>query len=219
VSVFDCAGVREVAPEFALGVLDAEERSDVVLHLDHCAPCRTYVAELSEAGDAISLLAPESEPPLGFERRAVERMVGAERRQRWRTMKLVAAVAAAAAILSIVLVRIVDDNRAPTASVAAPTHQTVAMVGADGAHVGEADVQGAGNARSVALTVNYYTLPNGSYRIVLDSQKGTEPLGDMQVVSGKGAWAGTVPGTDEESKLSLVDATGHALCSAELPVS
>src|SRR5215211_7740505 len=192
-TAFDCAAVRDLGPEFALGVLEAEARSDVVLHLDRCAACRAYVAELSETGDAIAQLAPEAEPPPGFERRVLAGMVAPERRRRWRTVKLVAVAAAAAAILSIVTVRVVDESRSSSEVTAAPVHRTVTMVGANGLRVGAVDVQGAGSARSIALTVEY-ALPDGAYRIVLDRESGSsESLGIVRVVDGKGGWTGAAP--------------------------
>src|SRR6185436_4373450 len=106
-----CPEVREVAPDFAFGILDGEARADVLLHLDQCPTCQRYVSELSETADALVLLAPEAEPPPGFERRTLDRIVESSRRRRWRMTKVAAVTAAAAVILSVVTVRIVDQNR------------------------------------------------------------------------------------------------------------
>jgi hypothetical protein len=217
VSVLGCPDVREVAPDFAFGILDGEARSDVMLHLDHCTSCQRYVSELSETADAIVLLAPEAEPPPGFERRALERIVESSRRRRWRATKLIAATAAAAAILSVVTVRIVDDSRTPTATVAAPaTAQTVAMVGAGDQRVGKVDV--ASNATAMTLDVSVaYGLPEGDYKIVLTSGGTTRTLGTMPVYAGQGSWQGSTTPTSGPAQLTLVDQDGTTRCHADLP--
>ena len=70
-SVLTCAEVREFAPELALGILGGAERAEVVFHVNGCARCQAYVAELTEAADAIPQLVPEAEPPPGFEARVL----------------------------------------------------------------------------------------------------------------------------------------------------
>ena len=212
-----CAEVREVAPEFALGILDGEQRSDVLLHLDHCAACRRQVGELSETADSLVLLAPEAEPPPGFERRVLGAMDDSVRRRRWRTIKLVAATAAAAAIFSVATVRIIDQTRDGTVS-SSPTAATVAMVGDDGNRVGRVDVVDSGTTMSFDVSVDY-SLPDGSYRVVLDPQTGaSQGLGTIQVVGGKGTWSGAAP-VQGSTDLTLVDEAGKERCSAELPPS
>jgi hypothetical protein len=211
-----CPDVREVAPDFAFGILDGEARADVLLHLDHCPTCQRFVSELSETADAIVLLAPEAEPPPGFERRALDRIVETSRRRRWRTTKLVAATAAAAAILSVVTVRIVDQNREPAANVrAAGTAQTVSMVGADHREVGKVDVVSDGTTMALDLSVAY-ALDDGDYNIVLRRGAAKEALDIMHITGGAGVWSGTAraPGA---THIELVEiATGKTRCSAEL---
>ena len=216
----DCTEVREVTPEFALGVLDGEARAEVVEHLDRCPTCRTAVGELSETADAMVLLAPEAEPPPGFQQRVMEQITGTERRRRWRTVKLVAAVAAAAAILSVVAVRVVDQSRSdPT--VAAPAVTTVPMTGGGGTRVGQVEVSSSASTSASTSTLSLvvdYALPDGEYRVVLDPQTGSRRvLGNITVVGGRGEWSGTTALGGEPAQLALVDTTGHTQCSADLP--
>jgi len=216
VRALDCAEVRELAPEFALGVLDGDARADVVAHIDRCVGCRTLVTELSETADAIVLLAPEAEPPPGFERRVVARLTDGRRRTRWRTTKLVALVAAAAVILSVVTVRVIDSARTGDAPAAVAT---VPMVGAHGTTVGQVDVVHAGRTVSLALSVDY-ALPDGVYRVALAPRSTPrEVLGTMTVRDGKGVWAGTGPVDGQPTDLELVDDAGNVPCSARLPVA
>src|SRR4051794_1628768 len=117
-SVMTCTQVRELAPELALGILGGAERAEVVLHVNGCARCQAHVAELTEAADAIPQLAPEAEPPPGFEMRVLHRLGERERRARRRWIAAAAAVAAGAIIVSITAVRVIESN--DTSNVAAP---------------------------------------------------------------------------------------------------
>lgn len=215
----DCSGVRDAAAEFALGVIDGELRSEVLLHLDHCAPCRTAVSEVSEVADALVLCAPEAEPPSGFQQRALQQMVGADRRRRWRTVKLLAVTAAAVAILSVVTVRVVDESRSsPTRPVAARS-QTVAMVGTGGWTVGRVEVVDDGTTMLLALTVDY-ALPDGEYHVVLiGDSTDRQVLGTVRVTGQRGAWSGATRAPARPARLALVDTGGEQLCTAELPVA
>ena len=216
-STLGCPDVREVGPDFAFGILDGEARADVLLHLDHCPTCQRFVSELSETADAMVLLAPEAEPPPGFERRALDRIVETSRRRRWRTAKLVAVTAAAAAILSVVTVRIVDQGREPAAKVAAPgTAQTVAMVGADGQEVGKVDVVTNGTAMALDLSMSY-GMNEGDYRIVLTRAGAKQTLDTVHMDGGHTVWSGTVPVMSGPARLSLEDSLGRTSCSATLP--
>jgi hypothetical protein len=190
----------------------------VLLHLDDCTSCQRYVSELSETADAMVLLAPEAEPPPGFERRTLARITESSRRRRWRTTKLVVVTAAAAAILSVVVVRIVDQSRTPTSQVAAPagTAKTVAMVGGGGQHVGKVDV--VSDATTMTLDVNVsYGLADGDYQIVLTGSGREQPLGTMHVTGGQGSWSRNVGAISGPAQLSVVK-DGRPWCSAELPV-
>ena len=70
----DCARLRELAPELALGVLTGEERAEARKHLAACPECREYVLELTSVGDGLLALVPGAEPPLGFEDRVLSRL-------------------------------------------------------------------------------------------------------------------------------------------------
>lgn len=91
-----CEEVRRLAPEVALGVAGGEERARVLGHLVGCSECRKLVAELSEVADELLLLAPEAEPPSGFESRTLTRF-SARRPRRWRAVAVAALVAIASA--------------------------------------------------------------------------------------------------------------------------
>ena len=100
-----CDDVLELLPELALGVADAEERARALSHVDDCPRCRRRLAELSDVGDELLLMAPPQDPPPGFEDRVLERISASRPAapggegflRRWRAVLAVAPAAAAVA--------------------------------------------------------------------------------------------------------------------------
>ena len=96
-----CDEVREAAAELALGMVSGAERAAALGHLATCPSCRVEVESLSDVADALLLLAPQAEPPLGFETRVLARFPGVTRpARRWR---LTTAAAVAIAVLGSVV--------------------------------------------------------------------------------------------------------------------
>jgi len=116
-----CEHTRELAAELALGIADGAQRARALRHLAECAECRRAVEELSAITDELLTLAPEREPPLGFESRVLARLqpppataaATASRARRWRRVLAPIATAGAAALASvaIVLAATGDDRR------------------------------------------------------------------------------------------------------------
>ena len=100
-----CDALQDAIAELALGIASGEERARVLEHTAGCPRCRRLLRELSQLGDELLLLAPEHEPPAGFELRVLELLGRPERRRRraWprllrgRRGAVLAAVAAALA--------------------------------------------------------------------------------------------------------------------------
>jgi hypothetical protein len=69
-----CDELRANAAEMALGILSGTERADALDHMEHCVSCRTLVEGLAQTGDSLLLLAPEADPPIGFETRVASRL-------------------------------------------------------------------------------------------------------------------------------------------------
>jgi hypothetical protein len=98
----ECEALSEGIAEVALGIASGEERARVLEHTGRCPSCRRQLRELSILGDELLLLAPQHEPPAGFESRVLERL-GRRRRRRlpaWLRGPRVAAVAAVAAAVA-----------------------------------------------------------------------------------------------------------------------
>jgi hypothetical protein len=211
VSVYSCAQLRDVAPELALGVLGGAERAEAIIHVNGCARCQALVNELSEAADALPLLAPEIEPPVGFEQRVLASGHARRRRSVRRLVSAVAVAAAAAAILSITIVRVVEsgsETKGTTAAAAKPA--AVKMVSTSDLPAGWAYVT---NKHSVAIALNY-GLKSGNYKIAVQPRAGsTVTIGTMAIDDDHGSWTGTSPvELRAGSTILLVDADGTPSC-------
>jgi len=216
VSALSCAEVRELAPELALGILSGAERAEVLLHVNGCSRCQVHVAELTEAADVIPQLAPEAEPPNGFEARVLHRLGEPERRTRRRWIAAVAAVAAAAIIVSITVVRVIESNDSSTHQVAAPV--AVPMEG--GARDVAAGWAYVSDHHGVAVAVNY-GIPSGTYTVAVTPTRGAPTsIGAVQVTDGRGSWTGR---SDDAlragARIALVDAGGTEMCHGTVPVA
>lgn len=219
-SASTCAEVRELAPELALGIVGGPERADAIEHTSECGPCRAFVGELSEAADALPLLATEAEPPPGFEERVLAALKAPRRRNRRLVTAAAAVAAAAAAILSIVGVRVVESVQDSNGVVSAASHvRSAEMIGGNSLDVGNVSVTN-GKPSAVMVNVNYW-VPSGEYRIEFRTGSAEKYLGDVNIRDGRGWWGGiaTLPNGGKGS-IVLVDAAGAVTCEARLtPVS
>jgi hypothetical protein len=224
VSALSCAEARELAPELALGILSGAQRAEVVLHVNGCARCQAHVAELTEVADALPQLAPEAEPPAGFEAGVLRRLGEGERRTRRRWIAAVAAVAAGAIIMSITVVRVIESGDATSPQAVAPTTTVAAKpvavrmeLTAVPLPAGWAYVM---DGHGVAVSVSYGMEPGG-YAVQVKSPDGrAENIGTMTVKDNHGSWTGRsnrpIPA---RSTISLVDATGAAVCHGTVPTA
>jgi hypothetical protein len=218
VSALSCAEVRELAPELALGILGGAERAEALLHVNGCARCQAHVAELTEAADVIPQLAPEAEPPAGFEDRVLRRLDERERRTRRRWIAAAVAVAAAAMILSVTVVRVIESNDTQITNQAASAPVAVAMEGGAGpVTAGWAFVN---DHHGVAVSVDY-GIPSGKYAVQVTPTRGTSTsIGTMEIVDGRGNWTGrSTDALRAGSRLALIDASGVEACHGTVPTT
>jgi hypothetical protein len=95
-----CEETRELLPELALGILGGEDRARALEHLTRCADCSSELAALSRAADGLLTLAPQHEPPAGFEDRVLARLRRERPRHRARRIATFATAAALIAIMA-----------------------------------------------------------------------------------------------------------------------
>jgi hypothetical protein len=208
---YSCAELRDVAAELALGVLGGAERAEAIMHVNGCARCQALVNEYTEIADAIPLLAPEMEPPPGFEERVLASEHARRRRTRRRWVASLAVAAAAAAILSITIVRVVESGSEAAAPVLHGVPAEARMVSdTTSSPAGWAYVT---NGHSVAIAVGY-GVPTGEYEVRVQPVDGpTVTIGTMQIADDRGSWTGrSVLELGDGSTISLVDVQGTPVC-------
>ena len=120
------------ADELALGLLDEPARSRLLEHAAGCPRCQALLDDLVGLGERLLLVAPQHDPPAGFEGRALDRMggngAGAIGRRPWRWLVSAALVVAALAA-GVGVGRIVTETRRETP--AAPQGVIVSSAGTD----------------------------------------------------------------------------------------
>ncbi|NUT32570.1 MAG: hypothetical protein HOV79_05785, partial [Hamadaea sp.] len=71
---FGCDEVRPLLAELAAGAVTGQERALALRHVGGCDACRAELAGLTRAVDELLLLAPQVEPPAGFESALLARL-------------------------------------------------------------------------------------------------------------------------------------------------
>ena len=66
--------IAEIIPEFALGILAADEADRVERHVETCTACRQELASYESVVDAMSLAAPAMDPPAHLRKQIFEQI-------------------------------------------------------------------------------------------------------------------------------------------------
>jgi hypothetical protein len=69
-----CSEVEASIVEKGLGILEGDERTQVLAHLKDCNRCQIEAERVAVTADVLLQLAPEIEPPLGIEARVFQRL-------------------------------------------------------------------------------------------------------------------------------------------------
>lgn len=192
-----CDVTRELTAELALGVAAGEERARTVRHLDGCAGCRRDVAELGDLVDALMLLAPEREPPVGFESRVVAAVTGRRRRPRWRRVLAYAVAATLAAAATGVGAYLVTEQDRTVAA-----QYRTALERAGGRYFGVEFLQESGGGRAGHVFV-YRGRPSWAFVVLPPERAGSF---HVEVVTREGETldAGTIDMTAGENGVGVV---------------
>jgi hypothetical protein len=198
-----CEGVRDALVEVSLGIASGEERARVLEHVAGCPACQRLLAELTDESDGLLRLAPEHEPPPGFELRVLAATGAARRapRRRWALRllpALAAALAAAAIAAGAVLIATRDERR---------LGQQLAgvLARAEGSYIAVTELRDDrrrklgvvfhyGGQPSWVLTTLDRPLPAGRYRATLVRRDGSAAeLGTFVLGRGDRSLGSTVP--------------------------
>jgi hypothetical protein len=109
----DCDETRDITTELALGIASGEERARALDHVAGCPACRRELERFAAIADDMLVLAPESEPPPGFEARVLRAMATPQRKSRWlpRRVAFPAVGLAGAALASLALLLAFNNDR------------------------------------------------------------------------------------------------------------
>ena len=208
--------VRELAPELALGIAAGEQRARALAHIASCTECRTLVDELSRAADSMLLIAPQKEPPIGFEAQAVTRVRGLRPRHRLRLAAAFTSVAFIAIGLTWIVMQaatardrdLADRYLALLEGRSQGELFATSLRTADGGRAGHVFAyEGSSNWIFVVVTAE---TGNGIHDIVLTprAQVAGSQVGRVRLVDGRGSW-GSTTGLDLRGlRIQLVNGEG-----------
>jgi hypothetical protein len=161
-----CDDLRDTLAEVATGAASGPDRAHLLRHLNGCSSCQRELAELSQVADEVLRIAPEREPPAGFEGAVLDRIAGeppparpATARRVTRLLAYAAAVAVVAALAAGGVWRATASDRA----LASAHRETLAV--ADGRYFGAADLRGSDGA-SVGTVFLYDGTPSWLFVVV-----------------------------------------------------
>jgi anti-sigma factor RsiW len=134
-----CEVFDDGVDELALGLVDEPERGRLLAHAAACPRCQARLDELVVLAERLLLVAPEIEPPAGFEARAVERMGAgpvAPAGRSGRAVRWIATVAAVAAVGVLALTVGIAVGRSATSEQPPVASRSGVIVATSGADVG-----------------------------------------------------------------------------------
>lgn len=209
---------RDLLAEVALGIADGAERARVLEHVSGCAECRLELERQSAIADELLLLAPEQEPPPGFELgvlRAIEPAPSSRPSLLRRALPALAAATAAVAVaIGGMLFAFGDDRRLADEYRAAldeanGRYFSAARLTDPAGRDGGVLFRYRGNPSWILVTVDprYRGAIEGAELIARDGRR--VPLRSFRLADG--AWGGALPlPLDEVAAVHLVDADGRA---------
>jgi Putative zinc-finger len=213
----------DLLAEVALGVADGEERARLLEHVDECADCRRELERHSAVADGLLTLAPEEEPPPGFELgvlNAIHPPV-ARRRSILRPLAFVATVAAAVAITATALLvssredrRLADSYRATLQQANGKYFRAVPLADAAGRRAGVLFAyRGAPSWILVTVAPQHRGSVEQAELIGRDGR--VLPLASFRLSDG--AWGGSIPvDLREVAAVHLLGGDGRAILVAAL---
>jgi hypothetical protein len=214
----------EELPDLAAGVVGGRERVALLSHVNGCLSCTNELDQLMAAADSLVHLAPEVDPPVGFESRVMERIQARvpdpQRQDRRHRRSLALAAVAAAAIVAFGIGWAAHPIGKPPVG-----H---AIIG-PGAYSNLAEASLVSGGRSLGM-VTVYADDDGWLLMTVESSTWSGPvrcrviadngeaqiLGSFHLVSGKGAWLAPLPkGVDQVRTAELVGIGGRVLAAAQ----
>ncbi len=210
-------------PELALGVLTGRERVRALSHVESCPRCAEELEQLSRAADAVVQVAPEVEPPMGFEVRLFDRMGVADVRTRGRRgrprrwMPAVLAAAAAVVALAVGLTVALSSPSPPAQNAAGPTRQVaVATLVGNGENLGRV-VTHAGAQPWMSMMLADSGVQGTVNCVVVTKDGVTHLVGTFTAKNGYGAWLAPLHVDPKDLRTAqIVSPSGKVIATASL---
>lgn len=205
-----CDKFTDNLAELALGILTGRDRVATLAHVESCARCTDELEQFSRAADAMVLVAPEAEPPVGFEVRLFSRMgvdeVSARRRPpRW-VLASAAAVVALVVGLSIGLSLGSPSGHKSGGAVVVAT----AELREHGKAVGHVFTYG-GQKPWMSMTLDDSSAQGRVFCEVVTDNGVTHRVGAFTAKEGYGAWDTPLPVSPHDVREAEVVSTGGAV--------
>ncbi len=215
-----CEAMQEDLTELALGTLSGRSRSEVLDHVESCSRCQSELEWLSIVADTVLQLAPEAEPPVGFESRLAERLRGSSdvrRLKHRRRASVLTAAALLAAVLGFGLGTLVTARSTDNVSQTKTANLISTSLNSQGHVLGEVFVS-AGNPAWMFMTIDSGT-PSGVVWCEVTLTGGrVETIGQFNLSGGYAAWGAPLKSPAGQVRTArLIAANGTVLASAILP--
>ena len=221
-----CRSFTDELPELALGVLTGRDRASVLAHVDSCPRCADELEHLARTADTVVQLAPEAEPPLGFDVRLFEQMGVAHRSRRrfgrrvprWMPVSAAAVVAVLALALGLGLSSTSSTSPPATAQRGHPADHPVVSAALVGGSETVGHVVAFGGASPWMSMVLADSAARGWVTCVVVTDTGKrETVGTFEAKAGYGTWS--APLHVAPSRLhaaEILDSRGAVIASAVL---
>ncbi|MGH9020862.1 MAG: zf-HC2 domain-containing protein [Acidimicrobiales bacterium] len=192
----------------ALGTLDGRERASLRAHLATCERCSHDLAEMSATVDAVSLAAPDVEPPVGFESSVLAR-IDAERVRPLRLRRVGVLLAAAAAVVAFVggwAVHAATSHPGATSAIERSLTSNGVVVGSLYAVAGHpAWMVVSTNARAAGVSVNC---------VLVERDGATAALGRFALDTAGASWSVRLPvALDDVRGVRLIGPNGRLVAT------
>lgn len=125
----NCHDIADLLAEVATGAASGPDRARVLSHLTGCEDCRRELAELTKVADEVLRVAPEHQPPAGFESAVLARIAASAdqpgpeqpasiepKRRLWRPLAMAAAAVTIALAASGTVWQVTSGDRELAAS-------------------------------------------------------------------------------------------------------
>jgi hypothetical protein len=215
-----CRQFSDDLAELALGILTGRERAAALSHVESCPRCAEELEQLARAADTVVSVAPDFEPPVGFEVRLFNAMGVSEvppaRRGRPIGWTLAAAAAAVALVVGLSIGWMTGSNDHRPGQVPVGPVVASAVLKDDGSAVGHVYAYG-GTRPWLFMTLADSTARGRVTCRIITTGGETRTVGAFTVKAGYGAWGAPLPvPADDVVTAQVVSPSGTVLGTAPL---